>query len=165
MVLPMRMVHHRTTHRGHLRDGGQFYQPFLLEFALDAFRHAFGEPQGVDQRLIGDPLARVACTAGVEFIEERHMLLLHRFECHHGGLLLACLVPTGGRVAHPAPAIIPSGSGGEARRHVSAWSGLFPQDDVTPRHRLCPDWHAIHRRQGQADGGRPPRASLPQAGR
>jgi hypothetical protein len=81
MVLPMRVVHHRTTHRGHLRDGGQFYQPFPFKLALDAFRHAFVVPQGVDQRLIGHSLARIAGSAGVEFVEERHLLLLHRVEC------------------------------------------------------------------------------------
>ncbi len=62
------------------------------------------------------------------------MLLLHRVECHHGGLLLACLVPTGSRLAYPAPAMIPSVSGGEAQCHVYAWDGLFPACDVAPRH-------------------------------
>jgi len=38
-----------------------------LELALKAFRHGFAEPQGVDQRLIGHPLARVSRTPGVEF--------------------------------------------------------------------------------------------------
>jgi hypothetical protein len=47
-------------------------------------------------------------------------------ECHHGGILLAGLVPTHDRLAHPAPAIIPSVSGGEARYQVAglgrSWS-------------------------------------------
>ena len=55
MGLPTRVVHRRTTHRGHLRDGGQGHQPCPLELALDQFRHGFAEPQGVDQRLIGIP--------------------------------------------------------------------------------------------------------------
>jgi hypothetical protein len=36
MVLPMLAFHHRTTHRRHLRDGGQVHQPFALELVLDA---------------------------------------------------------------------------------------------------------------------------------
>jgi hypothetical protein len=63
MVLLMRVVHHRTTHSSHPRQGGQFDESFPLELTLDAFRHAFVEPQGIDQRLIGDSLACVACTA------------------------------------------------------------------------------------------------------
>jgi hypothetical protein len=63
MVLPMLAVHHRTTHRRHLRDGGQVHQPFALELVLDAFGDAFVEPQGVDERLIGHALARVALRA------------------------------------------------------------------------------------------------------
>ena len=60
MSLSLGVVHHCTTHSSHPRDGGQFHQPFSLERALDAFRHAFIEPQGVNQRLIGDSLARVS---------------------------------------------------------------------------------------------------------
>src|SRR6266571_6550251 len=89
----------------------------------------FAEPQGVDQRLIGDPLARVAGTPCVELVEERQTLLLHRVEWPHGGLLLACLVPTGGRLAHPAPAIIPSVSGAEARCQAAGpgrWRSAAP---------------------------------------
>jgi hypothetical protein len=81
------MVHHRTTHIGHRRDGGQFHQPFQLERALDPFRHVFAEPQGVDQLLIGNTLARVACTPLVELVEERDTLLLPLVEWHHRGLL------------------------------------------------------------------------------
>jgi hypothetical protein len=48
MGLALRVVHHRTTHRSHPRDVSQFHQPFPFERALDAFRHAFVEPQGVN---------------------------------------------------------------------------------------------------------------------
>ena len=48
MVLSMRVVHHRTTHRNHLRYGSQFYQPFPLELVLDAFCDAFVKPQGMN---------------------------------------------------------------------------------------------------------------------
>jgi hypothetical protein len=62
--------------------------------------------------------------------QERQTLLLHRGECHHGGLLLACLVPTGSRLVYPAPVIIPSLSGGEAERQAagpSRWRLAAPR--------------------------------------
>ena len=70
MVLPMRGVHHRATHRGHPRNGGQFHQPCPLEPALDTLRHVFVESQSIDQLFIRYPLARVACTPLIELVEE-----------------------------------------------------------------------------------------------
>jgi hypothetical protein len=84
---PVRGVHDGPPYSGDQRDGRQFYQSFLLERELDALGDALAEPQRVDQLVIRDTLARVACTALVELVEERYSLRLHRFTRHHGGLL------------------------------------------------------------------------------
>jgi len=130
-ALPRRMVHHGTTHMGHRRDGGQFHQPFPLKIAVDPFGDAFVAPEGVDQRLIGHSLARVAGTAFVDLGEERQTVRLPRVECR--------MVVSSWRASCPQvavwpipPVIIPSVSGSATRGPVSASSGLFPR--TTWRH-------------------------------
>jgi hypothetical protein len=124
---PVRGVHDGPPYSGDQRDGRQFYQSFLLERELDALGDALAEPQRVDQLLIWDPLARVACTALVELVEERYSLRLHLFAT----------------ASWWSPSVTWKGCAGQPAQNVQVLPACIPRSGMASRQDSLIGWQAL----------------------